>query len=466
MGVPSHGNSGGGWIARVGHTVIDDQTPVIDRASATDLAFLAMDAGPVPQQLAALILLDPGEAFDLPRAKDLLGRRLSAIRRMRQRLVRVPLGCGRAIWVDDADFDARRHVREIRCPHPGDEAALLDVAATIVTDPIPRSRPLWSAVFITGLAGDRIALLLVVHHVLVDGIGGLAVLAGLADHEGAGSVEVASPMRQPSSGRLAVDALAERVRALSRLSAGWRRLRTSMTAGGGLAPRRAAPCSLLRPTGPHRRLAVVRADLARLRTAAHHYGGSVNDAVLSTVAGALRQTLNARGESVDEFAIAVPVAGRRTATERELGNQVGPMLVTVDCAHGPAQRIPQVTATVRARRQMAAGAPPIAVLGTLFRAIAALGGYHWYMNHQRRMHTLVSTVRGPERPIAFAGAPIVGIIPISVGEAGNMTVSFTVLSYADDLTITAVVDPDRFPDMPTLIRALQAELALLTDSRY
>jgi hypothetical protein len=48
-----------------------------------------------------------------------------------------------------------------------------------------------------------------------------------------------------------------------------------------------------------------------------------------------------------------------------------------------------------------------------------------------------------------------------VGEAGNVTAGFEVLSYAGTLTITATVDPDRFPDLSTLTDALRDELAAL-----
>ncbi len=438
-------------------------TPTADirRASATDLAFLAMDSGPVPQQIGAVLMLAPGPDFDLAQAMRLLADRLATIPRIRQRLVRLPVGCGPAIWVDAADFDATTHIRELPCREPGDEQAFLDVVREVVTDPLPRSRPLWSAAFLTGLADHRVAVLVVMHHVLLDGIGGMAVLADLVD--GARPAHTVSPpSRPPSMRQLAADNLRTRLRALSRLPSGWRRLSAGMTAGGGIAPSRAQPCSLVHPTGRHRRFAVVATDLARLRAAAHHHGGTVNDAVLSAVAGALRNLLSDRGESVDTLAIAVPVAGRRAATTSELGNQVGPMLITVRCADVPAQRISHIAAAVRTRKQAAAGPPPIAVVGALFRFAARLGGYHWYMNHQHRLHTLVSTVRGPEHAVFFGGTPVVAIIPIAVGEAGNVTVSFTVLSYADTLTITAIVDPDHFPDLPKLVEALRQELALLT----
>jgi diacylglycerol O-acyltransferase len=84
------------------------------------------------------------------------------------------------------------------------------------------------------------------------------------------------------------------------------------------------------------------------------------------------------------------------------------------------------------------------------------------MNHQRRLHTLVSNVRGPDRPLTLAGAPVAAIVPVSVGEAGNLTVNFVALSYAGTLTVTVTADPDRVPDLPVLAAALQAELDALT----
>jgi diacylglycerol O-acyltransferase / wax synthase len=439
----------------------DVKGPVIDRATATDLAFLAMDSGRVPQQIVAVLILGAGQDLDPSRATELIAERIAAIRRLRQRLVRVPPGCGRAIWVDDADFDLRRHLREVRCGDPGDERALLDLATSVVTEPLPRSRPLWSAVVVTGPAGNVVALMVVVHHVLVDGIGGLAVLANFVDHAASPASAATFPRRPPSAGHLAVDAFRERLRAVSRIPAAWHRLRVSMAAGGGLMPVRATPCSLVAPTGPRRRFAVVRAELAPLRAAARRHDGTVNDAVLTAVAGALQRVLTARGESVDTISIAVPVAGRRSASASELGNQVGPMLVTV-AGSDTATRLRRVGAEVRARKESAAGPPPIAVLGTLFRAAAALGAYRWYMNHQGRMHTLVSSVRGPEQPITFGGSRVQAIIPAAVGEAGNMTASFEVLSYAGTVTITAMVDPDRFPDLSTLTEGLHAELEQLS----
>lgn len=109
----------------------------------------------------------------------------------------------------------------------------------------------------------------------------------------------------------------------------------------------------------------------------------------------------------------------------------------------------------------ASGSPPLAFVSSPFRAAAALGLFRRYMVRQRRRHTLTSNVRGPDHPLTLAGKPIESIIPISAGEAGNVTVGFVALSYAGTLTITTAADPDTTPDLPTLAAALQKELDVL-----
>jgi WS/DGAT/MGAT family acyltransferase len=425
---------------------------------------LTMDAGRVPQHIGAVLILKAGAGFDLTAAQRLLAERIVAVPRLRQRLVKVAPGCGRPVWVDDADFDIGRHVRHVHCPPPGDEQALLDLAATIVTDPLPRSQPLWSAVFVTGLIGDAVALVIVLHHVLADGMGGLAMLASLVDQAARPPV-LTFPRPRPSSGQLAADAFLAGLHALGRLPAAWRATRASIAAIGGGRPVRATPCSLIQPTGPRRRLAVVRVDLAEVRAAAHQYGATVNDVVLTAVTGGMHALLERRGEAIESFAVTMPMARRLSVTPKQPANQFGPILIVLPGTGDSPQRLQQTSAIMRARKASTTGSPTVALLAPVFRAATVLGVYHWSMNHQRLLHTLVSNVRGPEEPWTFAGATVGAVIPVMVGEAGNVTVSFVVLSYAGILTITVVADPDHVPDLPILTTALQAELDALTASR-
>ena len=434
----------------------------IDRASAADLALLAMESGGVvPEHLGAVLVLDADSGFDVESVRRVLAERVRAVPRLRQRLVRVPPGCGRPVWVDDPGFETARHVRLLPCPSPSDEQALLDVAAAMIMEPLPRSRPLWTAAVVPGVRGGRVGLVLVLHHVLADGLGGLAILARLVDGADLGPAR-AFPQPGPARRRLAADALRSRLRGLARSRAGWRELPRSLAAAGGVHAPRAVACSILQRTGPRRRFAVARADLEALRAAAHRHGGTVNDVLLTAVAGALHTLLDRRGEPIEAFRIAVMVADHRAASADTLGNRVAPLLVGVPGAGAPAERLGRIAGTVRAERASTGRRPPAAVPQPLLRVLAAAGLYRLYMNHQRRLHTLVSNVHGPDQPLAFADAPIAAVIPVSVAEAGNLTVTFVALSYAGTLTVTIIADPDRVADLPVLTAALQTDLEALT----
>jgi WS/DGAT/MGAT family acyltransferase len=430
----------------------------VDRASSADRAFLAMDRGLVPLQVGVVLGLQG--PLDLAAVTELVAERIQSVPRLRQRLTPVRFGLGGPLWLDDAGFDVRRHVREVRCPPPGDEPALMDVALAAVTTRLPPDAPQWSVVLVGDVAGGRSALVVVLHHVLADGVGGLGVLAALVD-PGLERPRADFPRPRPTGTSLLEDSVTTKLEALAGLPASWRLLRSSMTAGGGLRPPRVAACSLVHPVGPRRRVLVVRHDLDSLRTAAHAHGATVNDALLVAVAGALQQVLRLRGEHADRLSIAVPVSGRRNDPDRRLGNLVSPLLVAVPTTGPRDRRLTEVAAAVAARKNLALAPAPIAVLGWLFRPLAALGGYAWYLDHQRRFHTLVSHLRGPAEPLSFGGSRIVTAVPLGVADGGNTTVYFDALSYDGTLTVVAVVDPDHFPDGRVLTRALEDELRAL-----
>jgi diacylglycerol O-acyltransferase / wax synthase len=153
----------------------------VDRGSPADLMKLATDVGRAPMHVGAVLVLGTRPGFSVQEAQRLLGERIHAVRRLRQRLCRAPPGCGRPFRADDPAFELRHHIRHRSCRPPCDERALLDVAAAVICEPLPRSRPLWSATFVTGLADGGTGLVIVMNHVLADGIGGLAGLAELVD---------------------------------------------------------------------------------------------------------------------------------------------------------------------------------------------------------------------------------------------------------------------------------------------
>ncbi|MFZ1287757.1 MAG: wax ester/triacylglycerol synthase domain-containing protein, partial [Candidatus Phosphoribacter sp.] len=297
----------------------------VQRLSPNDLTTLATDRGPAPMNIAAILLLEQAAKLDLDAVQAVLADRLARVPRLRQRLFHPGWGCGRPVWVDDPQFDLGRHldVREPRQPATVD-TALAD-AAEVITTPLPRDRPLWRARLLTGLAGDGAALILVVHHVLADGLGGLAVLAALAD----GGPPLAAPAAcgpgVPSRRMLAADAWRERAHGIRHP----RRV-VRVTVDGlrelGLRegrPRLAPRTSLNVPTGPHRGVSTVVIPLAAVVELGNQRGATVNDVVLTAIVGALAELLRARGEHPAELVVSVPVSARASASAGELGNRTG-----------------------------------------------------------------------------------------------------------------------------------------------
>jgi diacylglycerol O-acyltransferase / wax synthase len=432
----------------------------VDRASPADLMQLATDVGSAPMHVGAVLVLGTGPGFSVQEAQRLLGERVRAVPRLRQRLRRAPPGCGRPFWADDPAFDLRHHVRQRPCPPPGDQRALLEVAAAVTGEPLPRSRPLWSATFVTGLADGGTGLVIVMNHVLADGIGGLAVLARLVD-EIAGlppaNPQARFPVPAPRARTLAADAWAGRVRRLTHLARSVRTIRQGLAElGGARAPRRHPPTSLNRPTGPQRRLDVAAADLAAIRDLGHAHGGTVNDVILAAIAGALRALLASRGEELDLVTASVPVSARQAATGGQLGNQVGVMPVALPAGGDLAARVTRIAAITRERKTAARGTSA-AILGPPFRLLAPTGLLRWFINRQQLIHTFATNLRGPAEPLTFAGAPVRAVIPIP-NTTGNVTVTFGALSYAGTLRITVLSDPSRVPDVAVLTAALRQEL--------
>ena len=432
-----------------------------DRASPADLMQLAADVGPAPMHTGAVLVLGTGPGFSVEQARRVLGERIAAVPRLRQRLHRAPPGCGRPFWADDPAFDLCHHVRQVPCPAPGDQRALLDVAGSVLGEPLPRSRPLWSATFVTGLAGGGTGLVIVMNHVLADGIGGLAVLAQLVDDSPgppqAGPAAVPFPAPGPGAGALAADAWAGRARRLAHPAGSLRTIGQGLAElGGARPPRRLPRTSLNRPTGPRRRLDVVTADLAAVRGLGHNHGGTVNDVILAAVTGALRALLASRGEQLDSVTVSVPVSARQHATSGQLGNQVGVMPVALPATANLDGRITQIAA-ITGQRKTAAKGTSVALLGPLFRLLARAGLLRWFVNHQRLVHTFATNLRGPAQPLTLAGAPLRAIIPIA-STAGNVPVTFAALSYAGTLWLTVLSDPAHVPDVATLTAALRQEL--------
>ena len=443
--------------------------PPIERVSLADLMLLDCDVGPAPMQAGAVLLLDAGPRFDVGAATAVIGERVTKVPRLRQVLVRTPPGCGRPVWLDDPGFDIGAHVRSVRCDPPGDDVALRLAWTAIATQRLPWSRPLWSATFVTGLADGQTGLVLMFHHVMADGIGGLAVLGSLVDGAGrpapvwsaqAGPAQHGFPRPLPSRGRLAAEAAGSAAsgagRALRR-TVGLREALTELDPAAAARPAgRPASWSLNGRTGPRRSFDVARAGLAPIHAYARAHGATVNDVMLLAVTRALASLVTARGEVPGDLVASVIVAARPAADPSALGNLVGIMPVRLPAAGTRADQLGLIAASTRAHKTRRRGASG-ELLAPAFRVLAATGALAWFINHQPFVNVFVTNLRGPQDRQRFAGAEITDLLPVTM-VVGNVALSFAVLSYAGVISVVVTADPERIGDHGALAALLQREL--------
>ncbi len=426
--------------------------PAINRLSAADLTYLAVEATDTPMHVGALAVLDGSTLRDarghvrLTELRAELERRLGAAPQLRRRPYPAGPLAGRPVWADDSEFRIDRHVDLVTVAPPGDEAALLRLADRLLEPCLDRHHPLWHIWFVDGLTGGRVALLIAVHHALADGPAALGLLLPLLTGplpEGGGRPWIVEP--PPSWSRLVRTRSRPARPVVSRSGgrSGWRRARAALG-----APR----TSLNAPIGRLRISAVVQLPLAAAKAVAHASGATVNDVLLDLVAGGIRALLRERGEAVDglELHVAVPVSPRDRRSDGA-GNQAGIVMVRLPLTpEDPWERLGAVhRATATAKHEQSGGSTPLVWL-------ARSGLMRVFTRHQRFTNVVVSNVVGPVEPLILLGAPVLELIPLGA-LAGNLALTFLALSYAGTLVVSVRADRERFADLPVLVAAMNQE---------
>src|SRR6185295_19027479 len=162
--------------------------PRYDRLTALDESFLHLERPETPMHVGAVAVLERAPFYDadgrfrLDDVRALVASRLQLIPRFRKRVMPVPFGRGRPVWVDHDGFDIADHVRLTTLPAPGNRRQLFELAERLMTQVLDRSRPLWELWFVEGVdRGEHVGLIHKSHHTLTDGISGVDIATVLLD---------------------------------------------------------------------------------------------------------------------------------------------------------------------------------------------------------------------------------------------------------------------------------------------
>jgi hypothetical protein len=383
--------------------------------------------------------------FDVDAFVELIGSRLSLVPRYRQKIREVPGRLGLPVWVDDKDFDLSFHVRRAALPAPGSDVALRDLVGRLLSRQLDRARPLWEIYVLEGFEDYRIAIVMKIHHAMVDGLASMDVGSMLLD-------TTPTPRRVADDDWRTVGGVADAVKTARHGRSVW---------------------ALNGPIGMQRRFGMARTSLFEHRVIRRRHGadgGSVNDVVLAVVAGALRRWLIARGEpifpdSVVRTMVPVSVRGRNGSSTH--GNQISAVFVELPVGvPDPVGRLRSIAQQMEARKRFGRSAGTTAVVGLAGLAtptMHAMGARLSSRLSSRLFNVVVTHVPGPSRPLYAMGARMRDMYPV-VPLAHGQAVAIGVTSYDGTVCYGLNADRDALPDVDVLADAINDSLAELKEA--
>jgi diacylglycerol O-acyltransferase len=442
------------------------------RMNAMDALFWTMDKVPdLRSTVGALLLLERPPSRE--RLREAFARLSFGFARMRQRVVEVPLMLAPPEWVGDRQFDLDYHLRYLAVPAPGTVESLLAALSPLYATSFDHARPLWEAYVAEGLADGRGAVLLKMHHCMVDGVGSSRLLQALLGGRRAGNGVVRPAIeRRPTSATALLwramlynvqqgiqagaqmisavgDAAREPAPISSRIEGGLR-----MVAGIGrqlFASRARSP--LRRPRSLSRQLSTFEMSLREIDALRASLEATVNDIVLTVVSGAMHRWHASHGADVHELRALVPV-NLRTQGESEEGNRIAMLAVSLPVGEpNPLRRLRLVqrrTGEVKADRR--AKLYPL-VAGAVFRFPLPLAEAI-ARQQTTSANFLCTNVPGPRQTHRLAGVPIEKVYPYAP-LIGDHPLSIGLFSYRDVLYVGLDIDPLGMDDLPRFRAALQ-----------
>jgi WS/DGAT/MGAT family acyltransferase len=446
--------------------------------SGADAAWFRLEESTNPTIVNAVLWF--GEPPDWERLTEVLRERLvERFPRFRQRVVRKGV-LARPSWEEDPHFELSAHVQRAALPAPGGQAALQELVSREMNQPLEPARPLWKILLVQG-DGSGGAMLVRVHHCIADGITLARVLLSLTDEQARADADSGQLWEGGGEPPLPLRHLLQRARgAVGTARAAWRRGKellaepihlvdlTREGARSAAALRQMLelppepPSPFRGPLGTQRRAAWSRPfPLERVKEVGRAAGGTVNDVLLTAVAGALRRYVWARGHAVEDLRAAVPVNLRPLSEPlpRELGNHFGVVFLALPLSlEAPLERMRELKRRMDALKRSpqalvtmgvleVAGWAPMAVE----RAVADL--------LETKATLVMTNVPGPRRPVHLAGMRLGGVMFWALPAGLGLCVS--VFSYAGQVALGVTADAGLVPDPQALIEGFHEELDAL-----
>ena len=446
--------------------------PRRESMSRVDTAWLRMERPTNPMMITGVLMF--AEPLTLAKLRKVVEKRFLDYSRFRMKPVEGPTGMH---WEDDADFDLDWHVRLSALPGRADQKALERFASALASSPLDKTKPLWQFHLVEKYEGGS-ALVARIHHSYADGIALVQVLLSLTDTSA--HPEKAKPLAEAWLKQDGAK-VAHRVGAVERyaklgtkmLEKGMGMVQDPSLAGvlakeGGDIARELFyalalpddPPSLLRGRlGVSKRVAwAPPLDLEEVKAVGRACGCTVNDVLMATAAGALRDYMLERGEQVEGLTLraTVPVNLRPLEHARKLGNHFGLVFLDLPVGlHNPVHRLEHVAECMnqlKTSRQAIVAYGLLAALGMAPTAVQELA----LELFSRKATTVATNVPGPQQPLYMAGSRIREMM-FWVPQTGSIGLGLSILSYNGKVHFGLIADAKLIPDPQAVTRRFRDE---------
>lgn len=458
-----------------------------ERLSAQDHTFLVMEDSTIHMHVLGVQIFDAGPlktaagGINIDLYKKGIESVLHLVPRYRQRLGWTPVG-NWPVWVDDPDFNIDYHVRHTALPRPGSEEQLKALTARISGQQLDRARPLWEWWVVEGLQGERFATITKIHHCMLDGMSGMDLAQTLFTTTPEYEIQEPRhfvPHAPPSGWEMLRDSLVRRVRLPLDIIRGVRSFRretddlkgellTRARAIGDMIGYTAVPAQetpLNGPVGPHRRLDWLEMPLAHFKVLSRAFECTVNDVVLATVAGAVREFMLSRRVHPEDinFRVSAPVSVRRPEEQGRMGNRVSSWIVELPIGEAsPRKRleaIKKATKDLKTSQQALGVEMMMAVMEWTPTMLMSLG----MRASGSATHMIVTNVPGPQQPLYLFGARLLASYP-AAPLLPNTGLSLALISLAGKVYWGFNADYELVPDVHNFVKMTDHAFAELADA--
>ncbi|MEZ5613823.1 MAG: wax ester/triacylglycerol synthase family O-acyltransferase [Rhodocyclaceae bacterium] len=454
-----------------------------ERISPVDTAWLRMDRPTNLMMIVGIMMFDG--AMDYARLRRTLEARLLPFRRFRQKVVHDATG---AWWEDDADFDLDGHLHHVALPAGDHKVELQKMAAELMSTPLDPNRPLWSFHLVDRYDGGS-ALVVRIHHCIADGIALIGVMLSLTDLSPDAPDRPGPPLQMAKEdgpdgffwNRVFEPVTQGMLTAINLGTQAWLKYFELLTHPGRLldysrqgAGMAAELANLLimpadsptrfkgRPGGTKAVAWSEPMPLDEIKAVGRALGCSVNDLLLSSVAGAMRVYLAERGDPLDgvEVRAMVPVNMRSKADEGKLGNRFGLVTLLLPVyMENPFERVFEVR---RRMEELKGSYQPVVALGVL----AATGMAPKFVQDialdilANKASAVMTNVPGPQQPLYMAGTRLAQQM-FWVPQSGDIGVGVSILSYNGRVQFGLVTDRHFVTDPEKIVSRFRPEFEKL-----